>query len=939
MQMTLRRTCLAICLAQLGAAGWSPPAAQAPSSGSRFTVPPGLAVEGVWEPGQSGSIAAITFDSRGRLIAAREYGPVMRLVDTDGDGRVEQAHVVTTEVTNCQGLEFDGDDLLAVGHGPQGSGLYRVSEAGGDGPGGNVTLITRAPDEMQEHGPHAVFWGPDGWLYWIMGNFAYLDGTPSPASPHRTRGEGHPVPYFTDPRGHAHQVRAPGGQILRLDPARPDAGWQRIAGGFRNAYDAAFNAEGELFTFDSDMEWDIGLPWYRPVRTYHVPPGAEFGWRTGTALWPPHYLDALPPLTDVGRGSPTGVAFYNGTTFPAEYRDTFLQADWSRGRILIGTLARHGATYREASREFLTGTPLNVTDLETGPDGAVYFSKGGRKTEGGIYRVVAPGATATAVDDWDTPSKLLGHPHPRSAWGRAQIRKVKAADATWAEALRKAAESTAETPARRQRAIELLMVFGPQPEVTWLAARAEDGSAVVRSAAVYALGTRGRDARAALRARLADDDPFVVRRAVEGLVRTGVSPLDAAPLDPVADLLPLLDRDDRVLRFAARELLERTDRNRWRDAALAVSRYPAVVEAHLALAHTADSPLDVRLLLTRQRALIESGPTAPQLALLLRPVHLTMMKDEGVDYARLYGPMMDALVKRFPTGDPAADRELATTFAIRKPEAALPLLVAALARPDASREAGIWYAYAIGRYDRAWTPELRATVEAWFTRTQSEQWRGGFSFQGNLATLWQRVVARQPEAERERLLAAVPALAPAGTDASASKVPPWRQRPDTMSVTEQELKEYLEFDPMAYQGSTEGGRKAFEKAFCATCHRIGDLGQDAGPDLTDVGRRFKRTDILDAILHPSRIISEQWAAVEFVTTRRQSVVGIVARETPDSYVLKTVTGHEMTLPKKDVASQKAATISMMPEGLLNGLSMNEIRDLLTFLERGPESTQ
>ena len=53
--------------------------------------------------------------------------------------------------------------------------------------------------------------------------------------------------------------------------------WQIFAGGFRNSYDLAFDRQGACFTFDSDMEWDIGLPWYRPVRLYHVVPDGEYG--------------------------------------------------------------------------------------------------------------------------------------------------------------------------------------------------------------------------------------------------------------------------------------------------------------------------------------------------------------------------------------------------------------------------------------------------------------------------------------------------------------------------------------------------------------------------------------------------------------------------------------------------------------------------------------
>ena len=108
-----------------------------------------------------------------------------------------------------------------------------------------------------------------------------------------------------DARGHAANIRAPGGWIGRFD--KDGKNWKTVAMGFRNSYDMAFNIDGELFAYDSDMEWDAGTPWYRPTRLYHIASGADFGWRTGTGKWPQWFPDALPPLYDIGPGSPVGV--------------------------------------------------------------------------------------------------------------------------------------------------------------------------------------------------------------------------------------------------------------------------------------------------------------------------------------------------------------------------------------------------------------------------------------------------------------------------------------------------------------------------------------------------------------------------------------------------------------------------------------------------------
>ena len=124
---------------------------------------------------------------------------------------------------------------------------------------------------------------------------------------------------------------APGGWIAKVDSSGQH--WEMIASGFRNAFDLAFNQAGDMFTYDSDMEWDLGMPWYRPTRICHVTSGAEFGWRTGNAKWSPAYPDNLPALLNIGQGSPTGVLHGQSANFPERYQDALFAFDWSFGII------------------------------------------------------------------------------------------------------------------------------------------------------------------------------------------------------------------------------------------------------------------------------------------------------------------------------------------------------------------------------------------------------------------------------------------------------------------------------------------------------------------------------------------------------------------------------------------------------------------------------
>ncbi len=908
---------------------------QAAPEPPRFTAAEGFTVQEVYPSDKAGTIVTLTFDGGGHLVVSRERGPIVRLRDTTGDGVFDAEEVVTDSVTNCQGLLFDGPDLYAVGLGPDGPGLYRVRDTNNDGAGDAVETVTLSTAAMQEHGPHAVVFGPDGYLYWMLGNHTGIVPSLAPSSPHRGWREGQLLESYVDARGHAAAIRAPGGFVVRRDPSRPDADWEMVAGGFRNAYDHAFNLAGELFTFDSDMEWDIDLPWYRPVRTNHVVPGGEYGWRTGSGKWPSYYPDSLPGMSETGRGSPVGVVFYQGQAYPERYRDAFLVADWSRGRILAGLLTPDGATYAEEQIDFVLGTPMNVTDLDVGPDGLVYFSKGGRNTEGGLYRVLYgnTGPAAAAPAGGSPVERALAQPQPRSAFGRAAIARARDdAGSAWASGLRAVATAPGEQAARRVRALELLQVTGAPLDVTALAGLSTDAAPEVRAAATYYLGLHATEpSRRALVARLQDDSAFVRRRAAEALVRTGIEPASFAPVDPAADLLPLLQDDDRFVRYAAREALERTNRNRWREAAMAVSAFPAAIDAQLALVNTVTTFTQVSPLLERQLALLEGGVPDQHLPAFLRVVHLTMSRDEGVNFAEVYSKMAAWLLARYPMAASAANREIATTLAYIGTAEAIPAIVQHMTAPATDRLDQIHDMYVLRTIEEGWEPAEREAVVEWFLKVQDEGWKGGASFIGYIQNLWNDFEPVLTPEEREAANAKLPSLQPQFSS-TGTLVRPGN---DVAAFSEQELKEYLLWDPMAYTGDAERGREAYEKAACSACHRFGEVGQSAGPDLTDVARRFKRADLLEAILYPSKTVSDQWAAVQIVTTDERMLVGTIATESAASLTLVPMNAPPVTIPKGQIASRTAATVSPMPEGLLNAMTLREISDLFAFLENPP----
>ena len=926
------------------------------ANGPRFEVPEGFAVEEVYGPERSGTIISITFDSDGYLVLAREDSSIIRLVDPDNDGTFIE-RLVTDKVTDSQGMVFDGPDLLAVGMGPDSTvGLYRVTDLNEDGEGDRVELVAAAVGEMQEHGPHQPYFGPDGYLYWTLGNHTGLQATPAPLSPFRDYTEGVLKLMYTDARGHASRIRAPGGTFVRRDLQNPDSEWELIAGGFRNKYDGAFNMMGDLFTFDSDMEWDRDLPWYRPIRTVHVVPGGDYGWRTGSRKFPDYYIDTLPAVEDEGRGSPTGVIFYQSYSYPEEYWDTFLQADWSRGRILLGRPAKSGATYaQEPGENFVFGQPLNVTDVDVGPDGNVYFSLGGRDTEGGVYRVVYNGSDAAAKPMAQSPvEEALTLAQPRSAWSRARAQEIKEQIGTsaWERELKAVITDGEASAEKRVRALELLQVFGNGLSENLLASLGDDAAWEVRAASTYYLGLHSTaTARSELAGRLQDEDPMVQRRAAEALVRTGIDATMDVPFSATDDLFPLLESDDRFVRYAARNVLRRTDRNTWRDAALKTEGYPQAAEALLALVQTINSPdlNEVNYLLEREVELLKAEPSNEELRQLLRVINLTMLQDYGVEFAGSnrgpnpepgpYPQIGEMLLARFPTEDSLLNRDIARTLAYLQTSDAVGAIADALqSAPADDREQQIFYMYALSTFEEGWEDEQKETVMQWFEKVRDEQWKGGASYTGYLTFMWEDYVEHLPEEERLAAEERIPSLQPEVANAGD-----FRRESFAATLSETELEEYLIYDPMAYTADPSEGAAAYEKAFCATCHTFGPIGQEFGPDLTTVGQRFSREDLVQAVLYPSKTISDLWANEVITKKDGSKVSGTIYREDGNEVVVQIPAGPQVTIPTSEIESRERSTVSAMPEGLVKNLSRGEMMSLFQFLEAGvsaiPDSMQ
>lgn len=1069
--------------------------------GSRFLVDPEFVVDRLVADEQAGSLIAMAFNATGDIIVSREGGGLELIRDKDKDGKFETVEQYCPDVKNIQGILSLGNRVYAVGDGPEGGSLYQLTDADGDGKCEKIVALVKYRGVIGEHGPHTVRLGPDGLLYVLSGNFAQIATSIDPRSPYVSTYEGDLVqPRYEDPNGHAVGVPAPGGSFIRTDTNASFV--EMVAGGFRNPYDFTFNGDGELFTYDADMEWDIGSPWYRPTRVVHVTPGGEYGWRSGWAKWPAYYLDSLPPTADMGPGSPTGIVWYNHTAYPARLRNTLFVADWALGQIHAIKLERNGASYKATASTFLKGRPLNVTGLDVGPDGALYFCTGGRGTDGGVYRVRWTGAVDPKnINLGQGLRQALDQPQLQSDWARARVAAVRRnLGDRWQTELEQLLKNPQGPAADRLRALELLTYFGPTPSVALLKSLSADKDAAMRARAARLMGNRNdADFGEPLVALLRDNDGWVRRVACESITHRGTE-------KPTAALIELLGDKDRFVAFAARRALERMPAKVWQEQVFAqtaprpflygaaglLAQYPSkelaqqtLVRCEAMLRGKVSEPglkpgelsdpnfLDllriVQLAMIRGKIAPNEVPTLTQQLLREYPTRDAMMNRELVKLLVYLQPpgVAHALAHQLETNIPEVEkmqiaayaphiaagwetadklvmlryletvrgvegghslkgyieyfaRDFFTKLTLKErqqliavgedyPTSVLSVLAGLPENPGSSVLAEIraldqrverkpsepmarlrvGIVAVLGRSGEAESlkylrdvylknPERRAPVamsltqhpdgDNWPLLVDSLRTIDGEAAREVLAALLK--VNRQPETSepyRNTILLGLRLQANGGELAAklltkwvgqpsakadaplAAQLTGWQQwyattfpneRPAELPKESQpnkwsyeELLAYLD-SPEGKAGNPQRGAQVFKDSQCINCHRFGTQGEGIGPDLTTVSQRFQRKEILESVIYPNQVVSDQYASKLILTADGKTYTGIVAPAADGGTTVLQSDGQKVALEAEQIEEIQPCKVSTMPEGLANKLSLEQIGDLFAYLMSG-----
>jgi len=806
--------------------------------GASLTLPDGFEAELLYSVPleKQGSWINFTFDDQGHIIASAEEGDLYRVIPDEPDRGEVRVNPLRIFVHNpvrgirskhplggAQGLCWAFDSLYVVVNdrsGPHalGNGLYRSRDRDGDGTLDRARLLKKFP-HGGGHGPHAVIPGPENRsLYVLGGNHT---GVPDFAFSRQPRNwkEDLLLPRIWDPNGHARDIKAPGGWIFRTDP--DGQYWDLYASGFRNPYDIDFNHRGDLFTYDADMEWDVGLPWYRPTRVLHVTSGSEFGWRSGSGKWPTYYPDSLPAVADVGRGSPTGMIFGYNTNFPASYQHRLFIADWSFGRVFTVQLEPDGASYTGTVEPFLQGAPFPVVDLQVGPDGALYMITGGRQTKTWLYRVRYTGSESTET------------------------------------------------------------VAPPDP---------------------------GEDVKTA----------SDLRHRLEKLHRK-------KPSGAVNEIWPHLNHDDRFIRYAARIALENQPLHRWRKRALKASDPQTLITALLALTRRGDDALQPRIVRALGRLSWTDVSERQKLSLLR--VYMLCFTRMGEPSDDVRETVINRLNPHYPAPSYELNRELSRILVYLNAPKVIPRTLT-LMEDSSTQQQQTHYAYVLRTLENGWSLEQRRRYFTWFRRART--FHGGASFRKYLRRIKLDAVGTlKNEWMSEEHLGALLEYKP-------PKPPKPGPREETIkNWTIDDLLSTIE-DGLVNRNYTRG-KKMFKEALCFHCHRFDGKGGSSGPDLTTVGRRFSNRYILESIIQPNRVVSDQYRFTRIEKKDGSVVVGRIVNMSGKKLKVQPSPLRPSalrTVNVDNVKSRKPVPVSPMPGGLLNSLKKEEILDLLAYLKSG-----
>jgi len=938
-----------------------------------FTVPDGFEVELAAGTNFAQRPVSASFDDRGRLYVTDSSGSnekpdiqlknpearVIRLEDSDGDGRYDKSTVFADKVMFPQGCLWH-DGWVYVAAPPS---IWRYRDTNDDGvadqreewfKGGTLTGCAN-----DIHGPHL---GPDGYIYWTKGAFAEQ----------------------THKLGNGRTLNDKAAHIFR---ARPDGSDLDVimTGGMDNPVEIAFTPEGEAIFTSTFI--DFSQPGFRDG-IGHAAYGAVFG-KIHDVIEDGRVKRASPevmhPFYQAGPAAECGLCRYESDTFGTGYRDNFFATSFNLHKVTRHILKPTGATYTSTDSDFLVSDNVDFhpTDVLPDADGSLLVVDTGgwyklccpssqlAKPDvlGAIYRVRKAGAQKITGSSRAAAYAQLVKPPGLDRKSPAASLKLSVLTAppkvppysVGALSRYNSASTDQNAHAARVEA-EYLGRLGDKrsvPMILFTISRASR-DLVLEQALIRALI----DIAAPLltRSGLPTEDPAVQRAALIALDQ-----MDGSDLKPT-EVVPFLTATDPRLRAAANWILSRHPdwggelagwfRQRLTATDLAASEREAldsqlhiltraeVGQQLLADAVTGSGFRD-ETRVAALNAIASAGLKQPPAAWKAAVLSVLELKNSGS-----LPPAVRAA--RGLNGDASIVAVLRTLGRDTNQIAAL-RLDALAALPLGAALDGVEFDFLRANLSSDHAPTTRSAAAGVLARAKLEA--------GQLTTLTENLKSAGPlelnklceafdgggdDALGQNLLAALresksaKALNPGQLKPHFAKFPEATQKSANeflasldMDVAKQAVHlEALLTEISSLHGDIRRGQLVFtsSKTACVTCHEIGYVGGRLGPSLTSIGKIRTERDLLEAVIYPSASFVRSFEPMRVVNKSGDDFSGVLRKDAPDEVVLATGADTEVRIARADIADMLPGMISVMPQGLDTQLSKQELADLITFLK-------
>ena len=463
------------------------------------------------------------------------------------------------------------------------------------------------------------------------------------------------------------------------------------------------------------------------------------------------------------------------------------------------------------------------------------------------------------------------------------------------------------------------------------------------TSALYKLTYVGDESTARVKAGAVDTD-LTLRRKIETLHEVGVGE------EAIAKALPYLKHQDRFIRYAARVAFEKQPATKWQQHLTKEKSPWAVIELSTALARMGTKDQQPKILAALNQ-LDFKNMEAKQFLAALRAYQLAFTrldKPSSADAAAVFG----TLNSLYPHEDNFVNRELSQILLYLNAPGAVSKTVQlvmnatdiqekilddkVLQRNDNYAKAAqrteqfrpnvqqFALAFSLRSIKEGWSAADHASYFSWFPRAKT--WQGGNSYGAFIENSRKQALANVTnEAARKKYEAA---SAKSIMPARAIQTPKGPGRSWTVQSA-----------VSAVEGNMKGrnfasGENLFHATACASCHRFAGEGMGIGPDLTGSANRYALQDMMENIVEPSKVISDQYISTQFTMKDGSSVIGRIAKE--DGGMLHLMTNpfsadSNVQIKAADVKSRKLHEVSHMPPSLINGLNPDELSDLIAYI--------